>query len=101
MPYYQPETALKIFDRLNNNFDVARGLLDLTKVDSYKTEGPSTIDHIKSKIPPKPELFCYILAPETCDTQVWKKYKNGTYEMKDYIVIEKQKNAGGDLSDEL
>ena len=92
VPSYQPEVSYDIFMRALMNKDVATGIVPIT--DNYTTFGPSSTWHIKNRIPPQPQSTCYILSTETCTEEVYKKVKNGTAVVKDYIVVENDDGNG-------
>ncbi|KAK5654860.1 hypothetical protein OQA88_6896 [Cercophora sp. LCS_1] len=60
VPYYQPETAFKIFSRTINGYDVATGSVRVNR--QYKTTGPSSVANVNSG-PPTPAQgpgVCYV-----------------------------------------
>jgi len=63
VPFYQPETAFKVFNRIIQGEDISMGRnVDLS---SFGTKGPNTSDH-RNMMPPEPASVCWIREPETC-----------------------------------
>lgn len=86
MPYYQPETAYRIFDRAMSHVDIASGKLPTSG--NYSTSGPSSTFQDKNKMPEDPPKVCYTLMTLTsCTAQDLQRLANGTAVVKDYIVV--------------
>jgi carboxypeptidase C (cathepsin A) len=84
VPSYQPEAAYDIFMRATFDRDIPTGLLPVT--DDLATVGPKATWHIKNKVPKFPPPQCYVLAPWTCEPEVWKKVWAGAARVHDWIV---------------
>ncbi len=58
MPYYQPETAYRIFARTLASLDLATGGVRLTT--QYSTTGPPTVSDVTNAPPILPPIQCYV-----------------------------------------
>lgn len=88
VPYYQPETAYRIFTRVMTNLDVSIGKISTTKVKDYHTNGPSNIFNHKNKLPTYPAAQCYLWdILETCTPDQGAAFSAGTAITKDFIMI--------------
>ena len=88
VPFYQPETAYRIFQRVMNNLDVSIGKVSTTKVKDYHTSGPSNIFGHKNKLPTFAPAQCYLWdIMETCTPDQGNAFANGTAVTKDFIMI--------------
>lgn len=86
VPSYQPVAAHEIFRRATFGLDIPTGLFQTE--DDFTTVGPSDIWHIKGVRPVPPEPSCYILKPNTCVPEIWKKVIAGTVKVKDWFVVD-------------
>jgi len=87
VPYYQPETAYEIFNRVMFNTDVATGK-QVTAGTSYSSTGSQSA-FTKSEVPP-PEgpAPCYLWdILETCTSVHKQIINNGTAIVKDFVLI--------------
>ncbi|CAK3786377.1 Carboxypeptidase C (cathepsin A) [Lecanosticta acicola] len=86
----QPETAYKIINRVFYDRDVATGTRSTAKGE-FTTEGPSSSAGIKNEVIPVEVLqVCYLLdVNETCSDDQQKMIQNGTVEIKEYMVVDK------------
>lgn len=86
MPYYQPETAYQIFNRVMFGQDVATGQ---TTVDSaYRTTGSSTAVTTDVLIPYDTQVDCYLWdVLETCTSVQADMLGNGSAITRDFIML--------------
>ncbi|ETS82528.1 hypothetical protein PFICI_04404 [Pestalotiopsis fici W106-1] len=96
VPWYQPETAYRIFQRVMSNKDVATGTASTAGGGKNCTSKPYStsqgLDSIQSVLnhqqPTKHEHECYFWDMlETCSTEEKQMFKNGTAITKDFILI--------------
>jgi carboxypeptidase D len=88
VPYYQPETAYQIFNRVMKNLDISIGKVSTTKVKDYHTNGPSSVFSVKNKLPVYAPTQCYLWdIMETCTEDQGMAFSNGTAITKDFIMI--------------
>lgn len=86
VPYYQPETAYRIFSRAMAGSDIATGQI-LTEAD-YSTAGPSSSFCIKNTVPQPPKPLCYTWdVMETCTPPQAALLANGTAIVRDFIMV--------------
>ncbi|KAH7324722.1 Alpha/Beta hydrolase protein [Stachybotrys elegans] len=78
VPAYQPEAAYEIFMRATFNRDIPTGY----------------VAH-QERPPEMPSPLCYVLAPWTCEPEVWRKVFEGAAKVENWIVV------GIDGDDEL
>lgn len=92
VPYYQPETAYQIFNRVMFNTDVARGKNPSA---NYSTKGPSSA-FTKSEVNAQPgQSPCYLWdILETCTKSQKQILQNGTAIVENFIPVG-QKQANG------
>ncbi|KAF7194192.1 Carboxypeptidase S1-like B [Pseudocercospora fuligena] len=91
VPWYQPETAYKIFMRALNNLDIATGTQNVTAQDGtlYGSVGTADTWHIKNEDPPEPLQFCYVLdLDDRCTDDQINAILNHTAEIQHYIVCD-------------
>ncbi|KAI4602361.1 hypothetical protein KJ359_009602 [Pestalotiopsis sp. 9143b] len=94
VPWYQPETAYRIFQRVMSNTDVATGTVSTDRESRggkpYSTsEGLDSIQSVMNDQQPaahKHECYFWDMY-ETCSTAEKQMFKNGTAIAKDYILI--------------
>ncbi|KAJ7347264.1 Alpha/Beta hydrolase protein [Mycena albidolilacea] len=88
VPYYQPETAYRIFQRAMFNTDVATGRIATGAAANYTTTGPSSSFDIKNAVPPPPLPLCYTWDVfETCTDAQKLLLDNGSAVVRDFIVV--------------
>ncbi|KAI0158422.1 Alpha/Beta hydrolase protein [Pestalotiopsis sp. NC0098] len=94
VPWYQPETAYRIFQRVMSNKDVATGTVSTEEgscgAKPYSTsEGLDSIQSVMNDQQPaahKHECYFWDMY-ETCSTDEKQMFQNGTAITKDYILI--------------
>ena len=87
VPYYQPETAYEIFNRVLFNKDVSSGKLDIARNSSYCTTGPADTWATKNVPPEQPLQVCYSLDAEaTCTSEQQRAIANGSAVLRDWIL---------------
>lgn len=88
-PAYQQDAGLAIFARaVVDNRDVATGTVDTATTPDYRTTGPSSVRHVRNRVPPQVPYFCYTLSPETCTDEQVAALKNGSAVIRDYIMVD-------------
>lgn len=93
VPWYQPETAYEIFQRVMFDKDVATGTKSTLPCGKGKkpystTEGDDSVLHIKNEVPPMPAPECYFWDMlETCTKEQKAIFQSGMAITKDYILI--------------
>ena len=86
VPYYQPETAFEIFNRVMFNKDVATGNLDSTS--EYSTTGPANASSIKTNATTTSERYCYLWdIMETCNSDEKAVISSGAAIVQNYILL--------------
>ena len=108
VPYYQPETAFRIFQRAVSGVDIATGQISTTGSDLsssnssagqiYSTTGTSNAFDIKDTAPPQPVPTCYLWDMiETCLPSEKAAVLAGTAIVKDFIYMgmDNQTQSGG------
>ncbi|KAJ6569504.1 Alpha/Beta hydrolase protein [Mycena capillaripes] len=87
VPYYQPETAYRIFQRATSGSDIATGHLVTTNT-NYCTAGPSSSFGIKNAVPPPPTPLCYVWdVLETCTAAQTALLANGSAVVREFIMV--------------
>jgi hypothetical protein len=86
VPYYQPETAQQIFNRVMFNKDVATGKTPVTE--HYATKGLKNAFTI-SRMPPHEEpARCYVWDIfETCTLEEMKILGNGSAITENFVLV--------------
>jgi hypothetical protein len=86
VPYYQPETAVKVFNRIMFGKDVATGKVDCTK--KYASSGSSSA-WTTSELPKEQwKAKCYIWdVLETCTKEDEAVLRSGNAIVKDWILV--------------
>ncbi|KAK7424644.1 hypothetical protein QQZ08_008527 [Neonectria magnoliae] len=97
VPSYQPAAAYEVFMRALFNRDIATGILPVT--DELSTVGLKDTWHIKNTPPELPKPRCYILKPDTCLPEVWAKVESGEAHIKDYFVVDDEREAGFEIGE--
>jgi carboxypeptidase D len=86
VPYYQPETAYRIFDRAMAHVDIASGNFPATG--GYTTSGPASSFQYKNTMPEDPPKVCYTLMTLTsCTVADLQRLANGMAIVKDFVVV--------------
>ena len=86
MPYYQPETALQIFNRVMFNMDVATGKTATTA--DYSSIGPSSAWTPSGPAPHEDPARCYIWDIfETCTPDEQRIIGNGSAITENFILV--------------
>ncbi|TVY94449.1 Carboxypeptidase S1-like protein A [Lachnellula willkommii] len=86
VPYYQPETAYRIFDRAMSHVDIATGQRSITA--DYSTSGPSSSFQYKNQMPEDPKKVCYtLMALTTCTTADFQRLAAGTAIVRDFVLV--------------
>ncbi|KAK2841544.1 hypothetical protein FQN49_006154 [Arthroderma sp. PD_2] len=92
IPSYQPDTALKIFNRALFNKDIATGEIDTSTPMSdgglYSSSGPSDTLAIKNELPAAYTHFCHILKAATCTDEQLEAIENGTAVLRNWILVD-------------
>ncbi|KAL6890098.1 Alpha/Beta hydrolase protein [Trichoderma evansii] len=86
VPYYQPETAYRIFSRAMACADIATG--QVIAGASYSTVGPGSSFDIKNTVPQPPEPLCYtwdVMA--TCTSSQTALLANGSAIVQNFIMV--------------
>ncbi|ORY69594.1 Alpha/Beta hydrolase protein [Pseudomassariella vexata] len=88
VPYYQPETAYKIFSRVMSEKDVATGSVSTNCEETYSTIGPADISGIKNDLPDphKPECYFWDIQ-ETCTPEQAQIFGSGRAITENFILI--------------
>jgi hypothetical protein len=87
VPYYQPETSYRIFQRVMSNLDVSLGKISTLKVPKYQTKGPYSVFSVKNKTPTFPKAQCYLWdVLETCTPEQGFALLTGKAITKNFIV---------------
>ncbi|KAK0622063.1 Alpha/Beta hydrolase protein [Bombardia bombarda] len=87
VPYYQPETAYQIFNRVMSNTDVATGKLS-TIAGDYSSSGPDSVFVANSIVPKEEARDCYLWdVMETCDQKQEEILTSGSAVVKDFILV--------------
>ena len=91
VPYYQPETAYQIFNRVMFSNDVATGSQSNVQL---STVGPSSAWTASPLPPPEAEPQCYLWdILETCTPAQKQILKNGTAVVKDFVLVGFKQNG--------
>ncbi|RFU78906.1 carboxypeptidase s1 a [Trichoderma arundinaceum] len=86
VPYYQPETAYRIFSRAMAGADIATG--QFLAGANYSTVGPRSSFSIKNTVPQPPEPLCYTWdIMETCTPSQTALLTNGSAIVRDFIMV--------------
>ncbi|TVY38347.1 Carboxypeptidase S1-like protein [Lachnellula subtilissima] len=86
VPYYQPETAYRIFDRAMSHTDIATGQASNTA--NCSTSGPSSSFQYKNQISEDPKKVCYtLMALNTCTTADIQRLTAGTAVVRDFVLV--------------
>lgn len=86
VPWYQPETAFEIFNRVMFDKDVATG--EVSTSDDYSSSGPSSVADVTNEVTPGHERYCYLWDMlETCVPDEYTMVMSGSAIIKDYILL--------------
>lgn len=86
VPYYQPETAYRIFDRAMSHVDIASG--KTATIGDYSTSGLASSFQYKNTMPEDPQKVCYTLMPLTsCTVADLERLADGTAIVKGFVVV--------------
>jgi hypothetical protein len=87
VPYYQPETANQIFNRVMFNTDVSTGNASCVQ-DEYATKGPRSA-WSKSELPKEQGTAkCYVWdVLETCTKEEEAVLRSGNAVVKDWVLM--------------
>ncbi|RBR24481.1 uncharacterized protein FIESC28_02677 [Fusarium coffeatum] len=88
---FQPETVSRIFERAMFRKDVATGKVELTREETYQSNGKADVRDVKNKLPASIDSVCYVLQPaDTCTKEQKAALVDGTAETKDWVVTSPQ-----------
>jgi carboxypeptidase C (cathepsin A) len=91
LPFYQPETAYRIFNRALFNLDIGTGTNPVTSSNGslYSSKGAIDTMSIKNTPPQQPLQYCYVLDPQSyCTDDQISSIQNGTAVIRDYILMD-------------
>ncbi|KAM0283417.1 hypothetical protein ACHAQH_002541 [Verticillium albo-atrum] len=92
VPYYQPAAAYAIYQRAIEGRDVATGKKDVGNGDRYATSGPGDIRGVRTPLPPRAPVFCYIASTPIiegqCTDEQIAALADGTAVVKNFIVVQ-------------
>lgn len=90
VPFYQPETAYRIFTRALFNKDISSGKIDTASNTAYHTSGPADTWSTKNVPPEQPLQICYSLdLGATCNADQQEAIANGSAVLQDWILLDK------------
>jgi hypothetical protein len=93
VPFFQPETAAHIFNRVMFNHDVATG--KTASDDEYSTTGPSSAWSM-SKVPEVGKAKCYLWdVLETCTAAEGAVLLSGDAIVEDYVLVGVRNGTNG------
>jgi hypothetical protein len=85
VPFYQPETAAQIFNRVMFNQDIATG--KIASDSKYSTTGPSSAWSV-SEVPEVGQAQCYLWdVLETCTAAEGAILLSGNAIVEDYVLV--------------
>lgn len=96
VPSYQPEAALRVFERALFNRDIATGTVDLRATggwegreaeEVFSSRGTPDTWWRRNEIMPAPESKCQILSLMTCTKEEIQALRDGTAVVKNYILV--------------
>jgi hypothetical protein len=96
VPYYQPQTAYKIFHRATFHKDISSGLVPLlSTLTPYSSKGPDSSSGFKNTMPVDPKKVCYTYsAYNTCTEEQMERLGNGTAIVRDWVVVGYEEGSG-------
>jgi hypothetical protein len=86
-----PSLGFALFNRTINGVDLATGYEDTAQHVPYSTTGPSSIEHIRNRLPTDSDLeegMCYVLALSFCSDSQLNAYLSGAGKVKDYWLMD-------------
>ncbi|KAK3988700.1 Alpha/Beta hydrolase protein [Cladorrhinum sp. PSN332] len=98
-PWYQPETAYRIFQRVMSNKDVSTGTRPTASRNGkcYATTGQASVANIRNNLPAQEESECYLWDIfETCTEEQGEMLGNGTAITRDFVMVGYTKSDGTD-----
>jgi carboxypeptidase C (cathepsin A) len=88
VPYYQPETAYQIFNRVMFNQDVATGTVDISETQDYSSEGVDSAWTQDTLHEEEEVAKCYVWDIfETCTPQEGKILASGRAITEDFVLV--------------
>ena len=91
VPWYEPETAYRIFSRVMADTDVATGKTGTagsTPCSAYSSAGLDSVHGIMNEMPVHETSECYLMDQlETCTAVQTAMMKNGTAIVKDFVML--------------
>lgn len=99
VPYYQRETAFKIFNRVMSDKDIATGNVSTAGHGEmagslYRTQGPNSIANVSHELPPRAPDECYFWNIfQTCTPDQMRLIAKGQAIFQDYILVGTKGNA--------
>ncbi|KAK4220858.1 Alpha/Beta hydrolase protein [Podospora fimiseda] len=90
VPWYQPETAYGIFQRVMSNTDVSTGARSTVgkKGKCYVAPGLASVADVKNKLPAQEKSECYLWdVLQTCTEEQTEMLGNGTAVMRDFVLV--------------
>lgn len=101
VPSYQPEAALRIFERALLDRDIATGAVDLRTTggwagagaggqqdDVFRTEGPGDTWWRRNELLPAPGRKCYILQFMSCSREEIAALREGRAVVRDFVIVD-------------
>lgn len=108
VPSYQPEAALRIFERALLNRDIATGAVDLTRTggwagaggqaEVFRTEGPGDTWWRRNEVLPVPGRKCYILQFMACSKEEIAALREGRAVVRDFVIVDIKEADGNGVS---
>ncbi|KAI1818103.1 alpha/beta-hydrolase [Poronia punctata] len=87
IPYYQPETAYRVFERVMLNKDISTGKKNNNGGCGKATKGPKSIAHVLNEIPEEHKQECYFWDMfETCSQEQIGLAMKGAAIFEDYVM---------------
>ncbi|KAH8684614.1 Alpha/Beta hydrolase protein [Tricladium varicosporioides] len=95
VPYYQPETSLRIFERAMFHRDIATGQTSISTRGNYSSKGSQSSFGIRNIMPEDPNKVCYTyMALLTCTVAQIGMLAMGNAVVKDWVVVGYQAGNG-------
>ncbi|KAF2837047.1 alpha/beta-hydrolase [Patellaria atrata CBS 101060] len=89
VPYYAPQTAYEIFNRVLFNRDIATGTIDTAANSTYHTEGPADTWGFTDEPPEQPPGLCYVLDLEaTCREDQYQSIVDGSALLHHWVLMD-------------
>ncbi|KAJ5592080.1 hypothetical protein N7537_008984, partial [Penicillium hordei] len=86
-----PSLGFVLFNRTLHDVDLATGYEDLIQSALYSTSGPSSVRHIRNKLPTGSDLeegMCYVLELSLCSNSQLNAYLKGKGGVIDYWLVD-------------